>query len=90
MTQEQLVDRASERLNSFSKSTLSRLESGQQPYSPDILEALAWALECTPADLIARDPSSPLWGIIESLETLSPDQQEQVAQIVDTFKSASQ
>lgn len=37
--------------------TLSRIERGKLPYGEDILEKLAWALKCTPADLLARDPS---------------------------------
>ena len=37
--------------------TLSRIERGLSPYNEDILEKLAWALKCTPADLLSRDPS---------------------------------
>lgn len=37
--------------------TLSRIERGLSPYSQEILEKLAWALKCTPADLLARDPT---------------------------------
>lgn len=37
--------------------TISRIERGKSPYNEDILEKLAWALKCTPADLLASDPS---------------------------------
>lgn len=36
--------------------TISRIERGKLPYNEDILEKLAWAFKCTPADLLARDP----------------------------------
>lgn len=44
------MERIRERVHGFSKSSLSRLENGKQPYSQPILEALAWALKCTPKD----------------------------------------
>lgn len=52
LTQEQLA----ERLNS-SKASISRIETGDQPYTQDFLEACADALLTDPASLIMRDPS---------------------------------
>jgi transcriptional regulator with XRE-family HTH domain len=59
-TQEQLADRLE-----TSVASISRLESGTQPYTQDVLEALADALMTDPASLLMRDPSSPeaLWSI---------------------------
>lgn len=87
LTQEQLADRLE-----VSKATLSRLESGKQPYTQDMLEAVADALSCEPADLIMRDPSSPdaIWSIWEQA---SPAQRNQIVSVVkalvDTDKKAS-
>jgi transcriptional regulator with XRE-family HTH domain len=36
--------------------TISRLERGQIAYTQQTLEAISDALDCDPADLIARDP----------------------------------
>jgi transcriptional regulator with XRE-family HTH domain len=64
---------------------LSRIESGEQEYRQDLLEMLADALQCGPADLLMRDPSQPdgLWTI---WDTLKPVQREQVVEIAKTLK----
>lgn len=54
---DRLTDDAGEPLVSYA--SLSRIEAGRQPYSQPILEALAEALHCTPADLLARHPLVP-------------------------------
>jgi transcriptional regulator with XRE-family HTH domain len=54
----------------ISKPSLSRIENARQPYSQDILEALAKALNTDPASLIGRDPtrlSADLWDVWEKL-----------------------
>jgi len=47
------------------KGDISNLEKGKRRYNQDILEALADALECEPADLIMRNPADPdnIWSI---------------------------
>lgn len=59
--------------------TISRIERSLQPYSQDLLEALAAALQCEPADLVALSPPSKdqleLWTVIRSM----PDEQRQQA-----------
>lgn len=89
LSQDRLVERVREYAESFSKSTLSRLENGKQPYTQPILEALAWALDCSPADLIMRDPGSSIWSIMDELQSMPADQQSQIVQIIQTFKRAS-
>lgn len=89
LSQDRLVERVREHAEGFSKSTLSRIENGKQAYTQFVLEALAIALDCSPADLIMRDPKSPVWSIMSTLTTLPLEQQQQVAAIVDTFKKAS-
>lgn len=89
LSQDRLVARVAERVDGFSKSSLSRIETAKQPYSQPILEALAWALSCEPADLIMRDPKSPIWSIMDALRDMTPDQQRQIAAVVEALKKAA-
>jgi transcriptional regulator with XRE-family HTH domain len=43
----------------MTQASMSRIETGKQPYSQGVLEALADALSCDPADLIGRLPGAP-------------------------------
>lgn len=65
----------------ITKTSLSRIETGKQPYSQPLLEAIAVALDCTPADLIMRNPldTEAPWSIWETLE---PAQREQAIQML--------
>lgn len=62
MSQEQLADRVG-----TSVASISRIESGSQPYTQDVLEALAEALMTDPASLLMRNPEDPeaMWSIWE-------------------------
>lgn len=73
------MDRLADRLD-ISKATLSRIESGKQPYTQDTLEALADALSCEPADLIMRDPtaSGAIWSLWEKATVAQRQQIESV------------
>ena len=64
LSQQQLADR----LDS-SKGYISDLERGVRRYNQDLLEALAFALMCEPADLLMRDPTKEdaIWSIWESV-----------------------
>lgn len=53
MTQEELASAVN-----MAVSTISQLENGKQGYSQATLEAVAAALDCTPADLISRPPAN--------------------------------
>ncbi len=66
LTLDQAVERLRELHNVvLTKTSLSRIERGKQPYSQPILEGLADAYETEPASLLIRDPSDPeaLWSI---------------------------
>ena len=70
LTLAQLADRLQVELEvDISEGQLSRIERGETPYSQDILEAVAQALRCEPADLIMRDPTQPdaIWSLIDTL-----------------------
>lgn len=60
LSQEQLADRLE-----TSVASISRIESGSQPYTQDVLEALADALMTDPASLLMRNPADPeaIWSI---------------------------
>ena len=84
LTQEQ----AAERLN-VSRALLSKIENAKSPYTQGFIEAAAEAYGCEVADLLMRDPHSPVWSIYDTLRALPRDQQEHVEQIVKTFRRAS-
>jgi len=76
LTQDKLADRLD-----ISTASLSRLESGKQPYTQDVLEALADALSCEPADLIMRDPTATdaIWSLWEQAK---PEHRPQILAVV--------
>lgn len=57
MTQKELAARLLEdQAFDLSEASISHLETGQQHYTQPVLEAIATALACAPADLLATDP----------------------------------
>lgn len=65
LTLERLADRID-----LTTGSLSRIERGLQPYSQGVLEALATALNCEPADLLGKNPAAAdheLWDVIARL-----------------------
>jgi transcriptional regulator with XRE-family HTH domain len=79
LNQEALAERIA-----VSQETISRLERGQIAYTQPMLEALADALRCSPADLIMRDPTSPnsIWSIWDQIPAT---QRTQAFRILETF-----
>jgi transcriptional regulator with XRE-family HTH domain len=65
ITQERLAERAG-----VSQGMISQLETGASDYSGELLEKLAYALNCEPADLIMRNPldTAAPWSIWEQLK----------------------
>lgn len=66
---------------------LSRIEKGDRPYDQEFLERASDVLNCTPADLLMRDPSKPE-SIFTIWEQLEPAAQSQIVEIAKTFKKA--
>jgi transcriptional regulator with XRE-family HTH domain len=89
LSQDKLVERVREHLEGFSKSTLSRLENGRQPYTQPMIEAIATALGCTPADLITRKPDAEIWSIMDTLQSLPPEEQQTIIRMIDGLRRAS-
>jgi transcriptional regulator with XRE-family HTH domain len=86
LTLAQLADRLSVELElDISEGQLSRIERGETPYGQDILEAIAQALRCEPADLIMRDPEQvdSIWTLID---TLKPVERLQAVEVLKALK----
>jgi transcriptional regulator with XRE-family HTH domain len=79
LTQEALAARVG-----VSQETISRLERGSIAYTQSMLEALADALACEPADLIMRDPSraDAIWTIWDQIPV---QQRDQAAKVLEAF-----
>jgi transcriptional regulator with XRE-family HTH domain len=84
LTQETAADRIG-----CDRTLLGRIERGKVPYNQAFLEAAADAYQCEPADLLMRDPNSPIWTILDNLQQLSAADQERVAKIVQAFREAA-
>lgn len=67
------------------RTTLSKIERGLVPYDQALLEAAADAYRCEPADLIMRDPNSPIWELMDTVRKLPPDEQGRIAGILDGY-----
>ena len=86
LTLAQLADRLATELEvQISEGQLSRIERGETPYSQDILEAIAAALRCEPADLLVRDPTAAeaIWSL---WDTLKPVERIQAVEIIKTLR----
>lgn len=66
----------------MSKAQLSRIETGDQPYSQDFLEACAEALQTDPASLLMRDPNKDeaIWSVWDQAKPAERAQIVAVAQ----------
>jgi transcriptional regulator with XRE-family HTH domain len=79
LSQEQLADRLE-----TSVASISRIESGTQPYTQDVLEALAEALTTDPASLLMRNPDDPeaMWSIWDQAKKAERQLIEELARSV--------
>jgi transcriptional regulator with XRE-family HTH domain len=83
------LERLAERIP-MANASLSRVERGLQPYSQPMLEAIAEALMCEPADLLMRRPNDDaIWSIWQSLKPESRNRALAVLRALqDTDKAA--
>jgi transcriptional regulator with XRE-family HTH domain len=82
------IDRLSERVE-ISGATISRIERGLQPYSQPILEALADALGCGVADLIAHPPAQKDGELLDLVRSLPTERREQIKKIIKALTDAA-
>lgn len=89
LTLEQVKERL-ENLHAIgiTRTSLSRIELGKQPYSQPILEAIADVLETDPASLLMRDPSlgEAIWSIWDRIEL---PKQNDARRILEAFAGDS-
>jgi transcriptional regulator with XRE-family HTH domain len=88
LTLDQLVDRLDVMYGlQTTGATLSRTETGKQEYTQQLLEAIADALGCEPADLLMRPP-----GASEDIRIvwtqLSPENQKRALEIIRVLKAS--
>lgn len=79
LTQEQLAD-----LAGLSTPSISQLETGAQGFNHGTLAALATALQCTPADLLAYDPrrEDNFWPLFQAANRLEGQPRRQLLRII--------
>lgn len=77
-SQEQLASRLD-----TSVASISRIEGGSQPYTQDVLEALAEALNTDPASLLMRNPEEPeaIWSLWDNAK---PGERQMIVDIART------
>ena len=63
--------------DAISFASIGRIENGLQPYSQPILEAIAYALDCSVTDLLSVDPTKA--GEVVDLVRLINDQNREQA-----------
>src|SRR5438105_716353 len=73
LTQVRLADRIG-----VTHGALSQLENGVVSYTQPMLEALAEALQCEPADLLWRDPDSEFGAILAQVQKLPAGEQKRI------------
>ncbi|PWJ80601.1 DNA-binding XRE family transcriptional regulator [Pseudaminobacter salicylatoxidans] len=73
-----------ERIN-LSRTTISKIETKDSPYSQRILEAIAEVYRCSPAQLLMQNPSRPdsLVQLFEQAEKLEGDRRAHVMSIIE-------
>jgi transcriptional regulator with XRE-family HTH domain len=81
-TLDQMVGRLAELGVETTGASISRIERGEQPYSQDILEALAEALAVTVADLIENNPAMPDAEVIDLMRHLDEREKQQAAAVI--------
>lgn len=90
LTLEQLAARVEEVIGKpTTHATISRIERGKIGYTQQMLEAIAVALSCQPADLIMRHPPGSdeytMWTIFEGLK---PKQRKRAARLLQAIQDA--
>ena len=86
LSQQRLADRIG-----VTHGAISQLENGHVSYTQGMLEALADALSCTPADLVGRLPGTefglkPAYvRLFTLLEQATPEERQRIEQVVEVM-----
>lgn len=82
LTQEAAADRIG-----IDRTVLSKIERGIVPYDQALLERAADAYRCEPADLLMRDPDSPIWALLDTVRKLPEPEQKKIAGMIKGYIS---
>jgi transcriptional regulator with XRE-family HTH domain len=82
LTLEQLAERIE-----LTHGAVSQLERGLVNYTQPTLEAIADALQCSPGDLVMRNPlmDDAVWSLQERLAKATPQQRQKSLALIETF-----
>lgn len=85
LSQEEVADRCE-----IDRSTVSRVERGENPYDQDFLERFALAVGCDPQDLISIDPlkSDAPRLIYSHVRKATHEKQQEILRIVEALLKA--
>jgi transcriptional regulator with XRE-family HTH domain len=81
-TLEEMVGRLAELGVETTGASLSRIETGKQPYKQDILEAIAEALGVTAYDLLRNNPAIPDAEIYSLVDHLDAKERQQATAVL--------
>lgn len=86
LTQQELADALD-----TSKGYISDLERGKRRYNQDLLEALAKALSCEPADFLIRNPEDPsaIWRDWLAQQGVPEADQERFVAVIEALKQTA-
>ena len=88
LNQETVAERVAETLGrKFTHASISRIENGKQPYTQPVLEAIAGALRCEPADLLMRNPldKEAPWSIFDTLKRADQATRTRITAVVEAL-----
>jgi len=83
------LEKVVELVGDLTTASLSRIERSQQPYNQGTLEALAGALRCSPADLLAKDPKDAPDELGDLLKSLPPHIRAQAIRLIRALQETS-
>ncbi len=72
----------------WTQGAISHLENNRSDYTGDTIAALAHALDCTPRDLMFRNPDDNE-DLAEILETLPDGERRRALEIMKTFRETT-
>lgn len=81
---EQGFKKPNKKKSAYTHASVGRIENGKMPYTQPVLEAIAFALQTTPASLLMRDPTKgdAMWSIWEQALPASREVIEEQAEII--------
>lgn len=70
----------------FSTGAVQQVESGRTQYTQQMLEALAFALDCSPADLLSVDPTKE-GDVVDLMKLINDKNRDQAIRVLKALVS---